>query len=54
MNQQNTENKFEFLKGDKVLWMVIIVISVFQFSRFTPQVPIWNILLTTEQPQDTS
>ncbi len=29
MNQQNTENKFEFLKGDKVLWMVIIVISVF-------------------------
>jgi len=29
MNQQNTESKFEFLKGDKVLWMVIIVISVF-------------------------
>lgn len=29
MNDQNTENRFEFLKGDKVLWMVIIVISVF-------------------------
>ena len=29
MNEQNTDNKFEFLKGDKVLWMVIIVISVF-------------------------
>ncbi len=29
MNEQNTENRFEFLKGDKVLWMVIIVISVF-------------------------
>lgn len=29
MNNQNTENKFEFLKGDKVLWMAIIVISVF-------------------------
>lgn len=29
MNDQLTENKFEFLKGDKVLWMVILVISVF-------------------------
>ncbi len=29
MNNQNTEQKFEFLKGDKVLWMVIIVISMF-------------------------
>ena len=29
MNEQNTENKFEFLKGDKVLWMVILLISVF-------------------------
>ena len=29
MNEQLTDNKFEFLKGDKVLWMVIIVISVF-------------------------
>lgn len=29
MNEQNTDNKFEFLKGDKVLWIVIIVISVF-------------------------
>ena len=27
--EQATENKFEFLKGDKVLWMVIIMISVF-------------------------
>lgn len=24
-----TDNKFEYLKGDKVLWMVIIVISIF-------------------------
>ena len=29
MNETNTDNKFEFLKGDKVLWMVIIVISIF-------------------------
>ncbi|SFI26560.1 FtsW/RodA/SpoVE family cell cycle protein [Halpernia frigidisoli] len=29
MENQTTENKFEYLKGDKVLWMVIIVISVF-------------------------
>ncbi len=29
MNNQYTESKFEFLKGDKVLWMVILVISVF-------------------------
>ncbi len=29
MNEQTTDNKFEFLKGDKVLWMVILVISVF-------------------------
>lgn len=29
MNTQDTENKFEFLKGDKVLWMVIILISAF-------------------------
>lgn len=32
MNEQkieNNESKFEFLKGDKVLWMVILVISIF-------------------------
>jgi cell division protein FtsW len=29
MEEQNTDRKFEFLKGDKVLWMVIIVISAF-------------------------
>lgn len=29
MNEQYTENKFEYLKGDKVLWIVIILISVF-------------------------
>ena len=29
MENQTTENKMEYLKGDKVLWMVIIVISVF-------------------------
>lgn len=29
MNEQDTENRFEFLKGDKVLWMVILVISIF-------------------------
>ena len=29
MENQSTENKMEYLKGDKVLWMVIIVISVF-------------------------
>lgn len=29
MNELDTENKFEYLKGDKVLWMVIIVISIF-------------------------
>lgn len=29
MEKQTTENKIEYLKGDKVLWMVIIVISVF-------------------------
>lgn len=29
MSNQLTDNRFEFLKGDKVLWMVIIVISVF-------------------------
>lgn len=29
MNKQNTEQKFEYLKGDKVLWMVIITISIF-------------------------
>ena len=29
MNEQDIESRFEFLKGDKVLWMVIIVISIF-------------------------
>jgi cell division protein FtsW len=29
MNEQYTEDKFEYLKGDKVLWAVIILISVF-------------------------
>lgn len=29
MENQITENKIEYLKGDKVLWMVIIVISIF-------------------------
>lgn len=29
MENQVSDNKFEFLKGDKVLWMVIIVISIF-------------------------
>lgn len=29
MNEQVTDPKFEFLKGDKVLWMVIILISIF-------------------------
>ncbi|KQS89978.1 FtsW/RodA/SpoVE family cell cycle protein [Chryseobacterium sp. Leaf394] len=29
MNEQITDPKFEFLKGDKVLWMVIILISIF-------------------------
>ena len=29
MNEQYTENKFEYLKGDKVLWMTIILISAF-------------------------
>ena len=29
MNEHNTEQKIEFLKGDKVLWMAILVISVF-------------------------
>ena len=29
MENKTTENKIEYLKGDKVLWMVIIVISVF-------------------------
>lgn len=29
MNEQYTDSKFEFLKGDKVLWMVIILISLF-------------------------
>jgi len=29
MNEQITDQKFEFLKGDKVLWMVIILISIF-------------------------
>lgn len=29
MNTEITENKFELLKGDKVLWIVIILISVF-------------------------
>ncbi len=29
MNEQNTDNKFELLKGDKVLWIVIIMISIF-------------------------
>lgn len=27
--ENNNDNKFEFLKGDKVLWMVIILISIF-------------------------
>ena len=27
MSEQTTENKFELLKGDKVLWSVIILIS---------------------------
>lgn len=29
MSEQYTDSKFEFLKGDKVLWMAVIVISVF-------------------------
>ena len=29
MNKENTDNKFELLKGDKVLWIVIILISAF-------------------------
>ena len=29
MNNQKTDQKVEYLKGDKVLWMVIILISVF-------------------------
>ncbi|SEF98124.1 cell division protein FtsW [Halpernia humi] len=29
MENQSTDNKIEYLKGDKVLWMVIIVISIF-------------------------
>lgn len=29
MNEQNLHRKFEYLKGDKVLWMVIILISIF-------------------------
>lgn len=29
MNEQETDNRFELLKGDKVLWMVIILISIF-------------------------
>ncbi len=29
MNEQNTDNKFELLKGDKGLWIVIIMISIF-------------------------
>lgn len=29
MNEQYKEDKFEYLKGDKVLWIVIILISVF-------------------------
>ena len=29
MNDQYQEDKFEYLKGDKVLWIVIILISVF-------------------------
>lgn len=29
MSEQYTEDKFEYLKGDKVLWAVIILISVF-------------------------
>lgn len=29
MNNQYQEDKFEYLKGDKVLWIVIILISVF-------------------------
>lgn len=29
MNNQNTDSKFELLKGDKVLWIVIIMISMF-------------------------
>ena len=29
MNNENTDNKFELLKGDKVLWIVIILISAF-------------------------
>ena len=29
MNNQNTENKIELLKGDKVLWSVILLISFF-------------------------
>ena len=29
MNEQDIESRFEFLKGDKVLWMVILVISIF-------------------------
>lgn len=29
MNEQTTDNNFEYLKGDKVLWIVIILISAF-------------------------
>ncbi|WP_312078700.1 FtsW/RodA/SpoVE family cell cycle protein [Chryseobacterium sp.] len=29
MNEQNTEKKIELLRGDKVLWMVIILTSIF-------------------------
>lgn len=29
MNSQDTDNKFELLKGDKVLWIVVLLISFF-------------------------
>jgi hypothetical protein len=53
MNEQDTENRFEFLKGDKVLWMVILVISIFSIFPFILQVRIWNILLITGPQQVT-
>jgi hypothetical protein len=43
MNEQTTENKFELLKGDKVLWSVIILISFLSVFPVYSQVRIWNI-----------
>ena len=53
MDEQNAESRFEFLKGDKVLWMVILVISIFSISRYTLQVQISNTLLITGPQQVT-